>query len=124
MAMSTYFHLSDEEIKAILNEMTFNRKMGFAALADDLPSAEMVIQEVAKYYGSNASFKSKQMAIYLVRKLTVLSLTEIGELLNVGKAKVMTSIQTVEARLKKGDQETITTVKTIVDEIRRHYENG
>ena len=121
--MSTYFHLSDEEIKAILDEMAFNRKMGFAALADDLPSAEVVIQKVAKYYGSNASYESKQMAIYLVRKLTVLSLTEIGELLNVGKAKVMTSIQTVEARLKYGDQETIATVNTIIEEIRRRCEN-
>lgn len=27
--MSTYFHFTDEQIKAILDEMTFNRKMGF-----------------------------------------------------------------------------------------------
>lgn len=63
------------------------------------------------------------MTIYLVRKLTLLSLTEIGELLNVGKTKVISAIQTVEARLKNGDQETMATVRTIIEEIRRRYEN-
>lgn len=121
--MSTYFHLTDAQIKAILDEMTFNRKMGFAALVDNLPSAEAVIQEVATYYGTNESDESKRMAIYLVRKLTLLSLIEIGDLLNVTKAKVISAIQTVEAELKNGDQETIATVKTIIEEIRRRYEN-
>lgn len=119
--MSTYFHLTDEQINAILDEMTFNRKMGFAALIDDPPSAEVVVREVATYYGTNESFAAKQMAIYLLRKLTLLNLIEIGDLLNVGKAKVISAIQTVEAELKNGDQETIATVKTIIEKIRGHY---
>lgn len=115
-------NLNDEQINAILEEMVFNRKMGFTEMASNPPSAEVVIQEVANYYGTD-SRKAREMSIFLLRKLTLLRLTEIGTLVNATQSKVIEAIQAVEAELKNGSQETITTAKTIIEQVRRRSEN-
>ena len=128
--MSTYFRLSDEEIKAVLETMALNREMGVYPLREELPSAEAILYEVANFYGmDDASLKEttveapRQMAFYLVRKLTMLSLQEIAALLHSDKDEVIRAIRALETQLKDGNPELGLTVRAIVKEIRGCCEN-
>lgn len=128
--MCTYFRLSDEETKAVLETMALNRKMGFYPLREELPSAEMVLHEVANFYGiDDASLEEttveapRQMAFYLVRKLTMLSLQEIAALLHSDKSEVIHAIQVLETQLRNGNPELESTARTIVSQIRGYCEN-
>ena len=47
--MSDNFRLSDEEIKAVLETMVLNRKMGIYPLCEDMPSTEVILHEIANF---------------------------------------------------------------------------
>lgn len=121
--MSTYFKLSEDERKAIMEEMALNREMGIDPLSDEPPSAEIIWQEVARFYGSGDSFEQMQMAFYLVRKLTNLSLSEIGVLMHKDKDEVRNAIHSMDTLLKQGDPELEVAIRTILIQIMRHYAN-
>lgn len=79
--------------------------------ADGAPSPEIIIRETSKYFsltaeqlkGNNRS-KSftmpRQIAMYMMRKLTALSLNDIGQALNRNQTTAMSSISKVESLLK------------------------
>ncbi len=79
-----------------------------------LPTASLIINQVCKYYSVDESVlrgtlknrgtaEARQVAIYLIRKLTNLSTTEIGKELNKDHSTMIYSINKVESALQKGD---------------------
>ena len=79
-----------------------------------LPTANLIINHVCKFYSIDEStlrgtqrnkgtVEARQVAIYLIRKLTNLSTTEIGKEFGKDHTTMMHSISKVEAALKSGD---------------------
>ena len=79
-----------------------------------LPTANLIINQVCKFYSIDEStlrgtqrnkgtVEARQVAIYLIRKLTNLSTTEIGKEFGKDHTTMMHSISKVEAALKSGD---------------------
>ena len=81
-------------------------------IGDDIPKPEKIIRETARYYsiseeelrGQNRArlqTEGRQVAMYLMRKLTNLSLMEIGEQFeNRNHTTVLSSIRKIEDMLK------------------------
>jgi chromosomal replication initiator protein len=61
--------------------------------------------------------EARQVAMYLIRKLTNLSLPDIGDEFNRDHATVLYSIRKVEASVKSGDQNIVDRVKDITANI-------
>ena len=81
-----------------------------------LPTPELVISQVCKFYSvdeatlrgtqrNRGTVEARQVAVYLMRKLTNLSSTDLGEVLNKDHATILYSVKQVEQKLAKGDTE-------------------
>ena len=79
-----------------------------------LPTASLIINQVCKFYSVDESVlrgtlknrgtaEARQVAIYLIRKLTPLSTPDIGKELSKDHSTVLYSINKVEKALKAGD---------------------
>ena len=80
-----------------------------------LPTPSLIINQVCKFYSVDESVlrgnlknkgtaEARQVAVYLIRKLTNLSTTEIGKEVDKDHSTVIYSIRKVEAALKSGDK--------------------
>ncbi len=80
-----------------------------------LPTPNLIINQVCKFYSVEESVlrgnlknkgtaEARQVAVYLIRKLTNLSTTEIGKEVDKDHSTVIYSIRKVEAALKGGDK--------------------
>lgn len=100
--------------------------------SDILPTAEIIIEEVAKYYSldeealrgqsrSGNILQARQVAIHLIREMTKLSLNEIGQKLgNRDHSTINNSIRKIETALKE-DTELREIIKDITYNINAHY---
>ena len=81
-----------------------------------LPTPNLIINQVCKFYNHDeatlrGSLKTKgitearQVAVYLIRKLTNLSLPDIGKEFGKDHTTILYSIKKVESMLKTGDQQ-------------------
>ena len=80
-----------------------------------LPTASLIISQVCKFYSidetvlrgtlkNKGTAEARQVAIYLIRKLTNLSTPDIGKEFNKDHSTILHSIKKVEATLKSGDE--------------------
>ena len=88
----------------------------FKSEGNSLPTPTLIISQVCKYYSIDESTlrgtlknkgtaEARQVAIYLIRKLTNLSTPDIGKELNKDHSTVLYSINKVENALKSGNSE-------------------
>ena len=86
----------------------------FKSEGNSLPTPGLIISQVCKFYSVDESVlrgtlknkgtaEARQVAIYLIRKLTNLSTPDIGKELNKDHSTVLYSINKVEKALKAGD---------------------
>ena len=80
-----------------------------------LPTPNLIISQVCKFYSidetvlrgtlkNKGTAEARQVAVYLIRKLTNLSTPDIGKELNKDHSTILYSIKKVEAALKSGDE--------------------
>ncbi len=80
-----------------------------------LPSPSLIISQVCKFYSidentlrgtekTRGTAEARQVAVYLVRKLTNLSSPDIGKEFNKDHSTILYSINKVESMLKNGDE--------------------
>jgi len=80
-----------------------------------LPTPSLIISQVCKFYSidetvlrgtlkNKGTAEARQVAVYLIRKLTNLSTPDIGKELNKDHSTILYSIKKVEAALKSGDE--------------------
>ncbi len=105
----------------------------FKDKSDILPSSDVIIREVCKFYGidDNAlrgqsrvkdTATARQIAMYLIRSQTTLSLNDIGrEFGNRDHTTVLHAINRVEERMKN-DADLSEIIKDIKANINSHYE--
>ena len=93
-----------------------------------VPTPSLIISQVCKFYSvdetvlrgtlkNKATTEARHMAIYLIRKLTNLSLPEIGKEFAKDHTTVLYSIRKVEASLKSGDTNLQNNVRDITANI-------
>ena len=93
-----------------------------------VPTPSLIISQVCKFYSvdetvlrgtlkNKATTEARHMAIYLIRKLTNLSLPEIGKDFAKDHTTVLYSIRKVEASLKSGDTNLQNNVRDITANI-------
>ena len=86
----------------------------FKAEGNNLPTPTLIINQVCKLYGVEESVlrgsqkskgiaEARQICMYLIRKLTNLSLPDIGKEFGKDHSTVLYNIRKVETQLKKGD---------------------
>ena len=86
----------------------------FKADGNTLPTPSLIISQVCKFYNVDEMIlrgsqrtknvaEARQIAMYLIRKLTNLSLPDIGQQFAKDHTTVLHSIRKVELELKKGD---------------------
>ena len=79
-----------------------------------VPTPSLIISQVCKFYSvdetvmrgtlkNKSTTEARQVAIYLIRKLTTLSLPDIGAEFNRDHSTILYAIRKVESALKKGD---------------------
>jgi chromosomal replication initiator protein len=79
-----------------------------------LPTPSLIISQVCKFYSidetvlrgtlkNKGTAEARQVAVYLIRKLTNLSTPDIGKELNKDHSTILYSIKKVETALKSGD---------------------
>ena len=118
-----------------LNGMTLDLPNVTRVVADmykvegsSLPTANLIITQVCKFYNVEESVlrgtqktkgvaEARQVAMYLIRKLTNLSLPDIGDHFGRDHATVLYSIRKVDASLKGADQAIMDRVKDITANI-------
>ena len=106
-----------------LNNMPLNLENIKRAISDMvkvennvLPTASLIISQVCRFYSvdekvlrgnqkSKGIAEARQVAMYLVRKLTSLSLPDMGQEFNKDHSTVLYNIRKVEAALKEGNTE-------------------
>jgi len=80
-----------------------------------LPTPRLIINQVCKFYSidetvlrgtlkNKVTAEARQVAVYLIRKLTNLSTPDIGKELNKDHSTILYSIKKVEAALNSGDE--------------------
>ena len=80
-----------------------------------LPTPSLIISQVCKFYSidetvlrgtlkNKGTAEARQVAVYLIRKLTNLSTPDIGKELNKDHSTIIYSIRKVESMLKDGDE--------------------
>ena len=100
----------------------------FKSEGNALPTPSLIISQVCKFYSvdevvlrgtqkTKGIAEARQMAMYLVRKLTNLSLPDIGKEFNRDHATVLYGIRKVEASLKSGDANMQNNVRDITANI-------
>ena len=93
-----------------------------------LPTPNLIINQVCKFYSIDESVlrstlrsknttEARHMAIFLVRKLTNLSLPDIGKEFNRDHSTVLYSIQKVESGIASGDEALKNTIRDITSNI-------
>ena len=86
----------------------------FKSEGNALPTPSLIISQVCKFYSIDESIlrgtlknkgtaEARQVAVYLIRKLTNLSTPDIGKELNKDHSTILYSIKKVESALKSGD---------------------
>ena len=86
----------------------------FKSEGNALPTPSLIISQVCKFYSIDESIlrgtlknkgtaEARQVAVYLIRKLTNLSTPEIGKELNKDHSTILYSIKKVESALNSGD---------------------
>ena len=105
----------------------------FKDRADIVPTAEIIIDEVAKFYNTDPDLlrgqgrtkdisQARQIAMYQIRRMTNLSLKEIGrEFENRDHTTVLHAIERIE-KMVKTQPETAEVIKDITANINAHYE--
>ena len=99
--------LTLDNVTRVINDM-------FKSEGNALPTPSLIISQVCKFYSIDESVlrgtlknkgtsEARQIAIYLIRKLTNLSLPDIGTEFAKDHTTVLHSIRKVESDLKKGD---------------------
>ena len=87
----------------------------FKSEGNALPTPSLIISQVCKFYSieedvlrgtlkNKGTAEARQVAIYLIRKLTNLSTPDIGKELNKDHSTVIYSINKVESSLKSGNK--------------------
>ena len=100
----------------------------FKSEGNALPTPNLIISQVCKFYSideavlrstlrNKGTTEARQMAIYLVRKLTNLSLPDIGKEFNRDHATVHHSIRKVETGIQSGDEALKNTIRDITSNI-------
>ena len=80
-----------------------------------LPTPSLIINQVCKFYSidetvlrgtlkNKGTAEARQVAVYLIRKLTNLSTPEIGKELGKDHSTILYSVNKVESLLKSGDE--------------------
>ena len=93
-----------------------------------VPTPSLIISQVCKFYSvdetvlrgtlkNKGTTEARQMAIYLIRKLTNLSLPDIGKEFNRDHSTVLYAIRKVEVALKNGDTNMQNNVRDITANI-------
>ena len=93
-----------------------------------VPTPSLIISQVCKFYSvdetvlrgtlkNKGTTEARQMAIYLIRKLTNLSLPDIGKEFNRDHSTVLYAIRKVEVALKNGDTHMQNNVRDITANI-------
>ena len=88
----------------------------FKSEGNALPTPNLIISHVCKFYSiddatlrgtlkNKGTAEARQVAIYLIRKLTNLSTPDIGKEFNRDHSTVLHSINKVESSLQKGDEQ-------------------
>ena len=86
----------------------------FKSEGNALPTPNLIISQVCKFYSidetvlrgtlkNKGTAEARQVAIYLIRKLTNLSTPDIGKEFNKDHSTILHSIKKVESALKSGD---------------------
>jgi chromosomal replication initiator protein len=100
----------------------------FKSEGNALPTPSLIISQVCKFYSvdetvlrgtlkNKGTTEARHMAIYLIRKLTNLSLPDIGKEFARDHSTVLYSIRKVEASLKAGDTNMQNNVRDITANI-------
>ena len=86
----------------------------FKSEGNAVPTASLIITQVCKFYSideavirgtqkNKGTAEARQVAMYLIRKLTNLSLPDIGKEFDRDHSTVLYAVRKVEMALKKGD---------------------
>ena len=86
----------------------------FKVEGNALPTPSLIISQVSKFYSideavlrgtlkNKGTAEARQMAIYLIRKLTNMSLPDIGKEFGRDHSTILYAIRKVEMELKKGN---------------------
>ena len=113
--------LTVENVARSISEM-YNKE------GSNLPTPALIIGQVCKFYRIEESVlrgtlknkgtsEARQVAIYLIRKLTNLSLPDIGKEFNKDHTTMMYAIKKMEAALKSGDEALNNAVRDITANI-------
>ena len=100
----------------------------FKAEGNALPTPSLIISQVCKFYSvdeeklrgtqkTKGISEARQVAMYLIRKLTNLSLPDIGKEFNRDHSTVLYAIRKVETSLKAGDAHIQNNVRDITANI-------
>ena len=100
----------------------------FKTEGNAVPTPSIIISQVCKFYSideavlrgtlkNKGTTEARQMAIYLIRKLTNLSLPDIGKEFNRDHSTVLYAIRKVETSLKAGDANLQNNVRDITANI-------
>jgi len=118
-------NITVESVKQRLKDM-------FKGSKDALPTTDTIIEETARYYAltpddlknksrtSNTAL-ARQVAMYLIRKLTNLTLVETGAAFNREHTTVMNAIERVEERLK--DTDSLNNFSSVIRDITSNINN-
>ena len=108
-------------ISGVINDM-------FKSEGNALPTPSLIITQVCKFYNveegalrgaqkNKGVAEPRQMAMYLIRKLTNLSLPDIGKEFGRDHTTVLYAIRKVEVALKNGDQTMQNNIRDITSNI-------
>ncbi len=118
-----------------LNAMEMNLENVTRAIADmfksegnALPTPSLIISQVCKFYSldetvmrgtlkNKGTTEARQIAIYLIRKLTNLSLPDIGKEFGRDHSTILYAIRKVEASLKSGNSSLQNNIRDITANI-------
>ncbi len=100
----------------------------FKSEGNALPTPSLVISQVCKFYSIDESVlrgtlrnknttEARQMAVYLVRKLTNLSLPDIGKEFSRDHTTIMHSIRKIESSIKSGNTTLQNNIRDITSNI-------
>lgn len=100
----------------------------FKTEGNALPTPSLIISQVCKFYSIEESVlrgtlknkgtaEARQTAMYLIRKLTNLSLPDIGKEFNKDHTSILYSIRKVEGALKKGNEQLRDNIRDITANI-------
>ena len=113
--------LTLDNISKVISDM-------FKSEGNALPTPSLIISQVCKFYNVDETIlrgsqknkgiaEARQMAMYLIRKLTNLSLPDIGKEFGRDHTTVLYAIRKVEVALKNGDTNTQNNIRDITANI-------